>query len=36
MLDEDVLRRRRAALHSIHHHGVGAGFHRERRVVVRA
>ena len=35
MLDKHVLRRRRTALHAVEHHNVGAGLHRERRVVVR-
>ena len=35
MLDEYFLRRGRSALHAIEHHGVGAGFNRERGVVVR-
>ncbi len=33
MLDEDFLRRRRAALHAVEHNHVGAGLDRERRVV---
>ena len=34
MLDEHVLRRRRAALHAVEHDHVGAGLHRQRDVVV--
>ena len=34
MLDEHVLRRRRAALHAVEHDDVGAGLHRQRRVVI--
>ena len=32
MLDEDVLGRRRAALHAVDHDDVGAGLHRELHV----
>ena len=34
MLDEHVLGGGRAALHAVHHHGIGTGLHGQRRVVV--
>ena len=34
VLDEDVLRRRRSALHAVEHDDIGAGLHRERGVVI--
>ncbi|EPX83771.1 hypothetical protein ruthe_02567 [Rubellimicrobium thermophilum DSM 16684] len=34
MFDEHLLRRRRAALHAVHHHDIRAGLHRQRRVVI--